>query len=215
METGVVDPEGVVRPPTEAWASWRVYWGAVWVGTLASLALALLLGLAGIALGAYSLSARAVTTWKEFGVGALVFSIVGTWVAVVVGGWVAGKIAGFRRAEPAMLHGAIVWLLAVPLFVLAAALGAGHYFGNWYGGLAGTPAWVTPAAAATDPAAAAAARNGALGSLTALLLGLVAAVLGGWWASGEPMSWTYHRHRDGEERPAAIRRPLDRRAATR
>jgi len=39
------------------------------------------------------------------------------------------------------------------------------------------------------------ARNGALGALTALLLGLVGSVVGGWMASGEPMTFTYHRTR--------------------
>jgi hypothetical protein len=40
------------------------------------------------------------------------------------------------------------------------------------------------------------ARNTALGALTALLLGLVGSVLGGWMASGEPMSFTHYRKRD-------------------
>jgi hypothetical protein len=40
-----------------------------------------------------------------------------------------------------------------------------------------------------------ATRNGALGAVTALLLGLVGSVLGGWMACGEPMSFTYHRTR--------------------
>jgi hypothetical protein len=39
------------------------------------------------------------------------------------------------------------------------------------------------------------ARNSALGALTALLLGLCGAVLGGWMASGEPMTFTYYRTR--------------------
>lgn len=40
-----------------------------------------------------------------------------------------------------------------------------------------------------------ATRNSALGALTALLLGLVGSVLGGWLASGEPMSWSYYKTR--------------------
>ncbi len=39
------------------------------------------------------------------------------------------------------------------------------------------------------------ARNAALGAVTALLLGLVGAVLGGWLASGEPMNFTHFRTR--------------------
>jgi len=38
-------------------------------------------------------------------------------------------------------------------------------------------------------------RNSALGALTALLLGLVGSVIGGWMASGEPMTFTYYRTR--------------------
>jgi hypothetical protein len=95
-----------------------------------------------------------------------------------------------------MLHGAIAWLVAVPILLLLSALGASAYFGTWYGGLAGTPAWVTPVAAATqDPAAAIAARNAAVAAVTALLLGLVGGVIGGWMASGEPMTFTYYRTR--------------------
>ena len=52
-----------------------------------------------------------------------------------------------------MLHGAIVWLLAVPLLVAAAAFGAGGFFGGWYGGLAGTPAGVAAKAPFEAPMA--------------------------------------------------------------
>ena len=38
-----------------------------------------------------------------------------------------------------------------------------------------------------------ATRNAALGTVTALLLGLMGSVLGGWMASGEPMTFTHHR----------------------
>ncbi len=40
-----------------------------------------------------------------------------------------------------------------------------------------------------------ATRNSALGAVTALLLGLVGSVLGGWMACGEPMTFTFHRTR--------------------
>jgi uncharacterized membrane protein YeaQ/YmgE (transglycosylase-associated protein family) len=46
-----------------------------------------------------------------------------------------------------------------------------------------------------DPEAARVARNAALGALTAMLLGLVGAVVGGWMASGEPMTLTHYRTR--------------------
>ena len=81
-----------------------------------------------------------------------------------------------------MLHGAIVWLLALPFLLAIGSMGAASFFGEWYGGLAGTPSWATAAPpAAVDPqVAAAAARNSALGAVTAVLLGLMGGVVGGW-----------------------------------
>jgi len=57
-----------------------------------------------------------------------------------------------------------------------------------------------------DPEAARAFRNAALVTVTALLLGLVGAVLGGWLASGEPMNLTYYLRRtlDPLERPRRV-----------
>ena len=188
--TVVGDGDGGVR--------WPVDWSAVWVGALAALVVALVFGLAGGALGAHQLTpGNRIVKWSDLGLGALVFGVFGAFIAFVVGGWVAAKIAGIRRSEPAMLHGAVVWLVAVPLLLALAALGAGTHFGGWYAGLAGTPGWAVSAAAAApvDPNAAIAARNAALGALTALLLGLVGGVVGGWMASGEPMTFTYYRRR--------------------
>jgi uncharacterized membrane protein YeaQ/YmgE (transglycosylase-associated protein family) len=191
-----------------AWIQWPVYWSAVWVGTLTALALALIIGLIGIAVGAHELvPAQRIVDWHKFGLSALIFSVVGAFLAFAAGGWVAGKIGGILRAEPAMLHGAIVWLVTVPFLLYFTSAGTGSYFGGWYGGLAGTPTWAvaaqTPPSLASDGAqpdarereAARVARNSALGAVTALLLGLVGSVIGGWMASGEPMTFTHYRTR--------------------
>ena len=87
----------------------------------------LLFGLVGIALGVHLLGpSQRMVDWHKFGMGALVLSVGGAFFSGVLGGWVAGKIAGLLRAEPAMLHGAIVWLVTVPLLLTLAALGAGR-----------------------------------------------------------------------------------------
>ena len=174
---------------------WIVNWSGIWVGALAALATALIFGLVAIAVGAHKLGPGApIDKWSDVRMGTLIFSVVGAFASFVVGGWVAGKIAGVRRAETASLHGAIVWVVALPLLLLLTALGAGAYFGSWYGGMAGSPSWITQASTATaDPRAAAIARNSALGALTALLLGLMGGVLGGWLASGESMTLRSYR----------------------
>ena len=180
---------------TDVQAPWPLSWSAVWVGTLAAVALVLILGLVGIAIGAHRVG-HPLGTWHDMSFLALIWSVLAAFLSFVAGSWAAAKVGGLRRSETAMLHGAIAWLVAVPILLLLSALGASAYFGTWYGGLAGTPAWVTPvAAAAQDPAAAIAARNAALAAVTALLLGLVGSVIGGWMASGEPMTFTYYRTR--------------------
>jgi hypothetical protein len=175
------------------WAAWPVAWSGVWVGTLTALAAGLVIGLIGFALGANE--AANYVDWKKLRLIGVIFSIGGAFFAFVAGGWTAARIAGIRRSEPAILHGAIVWLVAVPLLLVLAALGGLGHFGGWYGGLAGTPSWVA-AAPPVDPDLATATRNNALATTVALLLGLIGGVLGGWMASGEPMTFTHYRTRD-------------------
>jgi len=219
--------------PTETWVRWPVDWTAVWVGALSGLAAVLVFGLIGVAIGAHMVSPenRVVTFWT-MKTAALVYSIFSAFLAFVIAGWVTGRVAGIRRSEPAMLHGAISWLVTVPALVLLAGLGAGSYMGGWYGGVAGTPSWAKASAPYERPEAldsgataedrtqyqkdmaayrenmtrwrtedaAKAARNNALGALTALLLGLMGSVNGGWMASGEPMTFTHTRLRAAEQR---------------
>ena len=187
-------PEGVRAPlaATDAWQAWPVSWSGVWVGALAATAVGVIFGLVGIAIGAHRLgTAGDVTKWSGVGAGALIWSVFAAFLSFVVGGWAAAKVAGIRRADTAILHGAISWLVALPLMMALLGLGAGNAFGGWYGGLVGAPGWVA-AAPTTNPDAALIQRNAALAAVTAVLLGLVGAALGAWLASGEPMSLSYH-----------------------
>ena len=212
----------------EKWNAWPVNWTAIAVGTLAAMGALLVFGLIGTAIGAYAVEPdhRWVDV-KKIAIGALIFSVVGAFFAFVIGGWVSGKIAGILRSEPGMLHGAIVWLAALPGMMLLAAVGAGSLWGGWHAGLAGSPSWAAAQNAPFDRPEALTAnatpeervrytdamtdyqrkvdgwkadtpkvtRNTALGAVTALLLGLVGAVLGGWLASGEPMNFSHYRTR--------------------
>ena len=178
------------------WRPWPV-WSAVWVGALSALAVGLVIGLIGYAIGAHQLTAPRTTTFSNARLVTTIFSVAGAFFAFVVGGWVAGRILGARRAEPAILHGVIAWLVTVPVMLLLGAVGATVMWGGWYGGLVASPAWM--ATPPTTPEIAAAVRNGALASVAALLLGLVGSVIGGWMASGEPMMLGHYRRRDLDE----------------
>jgi len=214
----------------EKWHHWPVNWSGVFVGALATLAVGLVIGIVAIAVGAHVFDANnriidlKKVTWTVAGIG-----ICGTFFSFVIGGWIAGKIAGTLRAEHAMLHGAIVFLVAVPLMAVADLIGAGGLAGSWVGSLAGSAGLSAMSSAAApfekpeDPGANAsdeakqeytksldkykadvkqwkeetpkAVRNTALFSVTAMMLALVGAVIGGWIASGEPMTFTHHVHR--------------------
>jgi hypothetical protein len=173
------------------WVIWPVSWTAVWVGALTALAVGLLIGLVGVALGANE--AAQYVDWKKIHLIGLIFSVGGAFFGYVAGGWVAARIAGRVRSEPAMLHGAIVWLLTIPFLMVLGAMGGVGHIGGWYGGLATMAPGATPLG---DTDLAAAVRNNALATAVALLIGLIGAVLGGWLASGEPMTFTHYRTRD-------------------
>ena len=180
---------------SESWVAWPVSWSGIWVGALAALTVGLLIGLIGFALGAQEISR--FVDWKKVRLTALVFNVAGAFFAFVVGGWVAPRIAGIRRSEPAMLHGAIVWLVAVPMLLILATYGGGQHFGGWYGGLSGVSA-ASMSVLPVAPELARAMRDTATATVVALLIGLMGAVIGGWMASGEPMTFTYYRRRNIE-----------------
>ena len=117
----------------------------------------------------------------------------GAFFGYVAGGWAAARIAGRVRSEPAILHGAIVWLVTIPILLLLGAMGGAGHVGGWYGGLSAVAQGAAPL---SDADMAVAVRNNALATAVALLIGLIGAVLGGWMASGEPMTFTHHRTRD-------------------
>lgn len=87
----------------EVWQAWPVYWTAVWVGALAAIAVAMIFGLIGVAIGAHKVgTAGQITKWSQVGLGTSAWSILGSFFSFVAGGWAAASVAGIRRAEAAM-----------------------------------------------------------------------------------------------------------------
>ena len=130
-----IEIEEVAVIPRDDWRAWPVSWSGVWVGTLTALAVLVVVGLIGVAVGSHLVGpSPRILSWREFGIGALAFSIGGAFFSFVAGGWVAARVAGIYRAEPAMLHGAIAWLIAVPTLFVLVGLGGNSVMGPWYGG---------------------------------------------------------------------------------
>lgn len=171
----------------EPWIAWRVNWSAIWIGALASIAAALVFGLIGTVVGATSV--KVISSWKTISFVEVAIAVCAGFFSMVIGGWAAAKVTGIRHSEPAILHAVVAWLVAIPALLLLLAAGAGNAFGGWYGGFVTSPL-VAPVAATPDVV-----RNTALAGLTTLLVGLIGAVIGGWMASGEPMTLAHHRTR--------------------
>lgn len=167
---------------------WHVNWSAVWIGTLAGIAAALIFGLIGTAIGATSV--HVIASWKTIPFAEVAAIVCAGFFSSAIGGWSAAKVTALAHAEPAILHAVAAWLVAIPVLLLLLAAGAGTAFGGWYGGLVSSP-FVTAAPPPTPDVV----RNTALAALTTLLVGLIGAVIGGWIASGEPMTLTHHRTR--------------------
>lgn len=193
------------------WKAWTVSWSAVIVGALAAVVAVVIFGLIGTAIGAHKTGVEGrITTWSGVGFGALVYTVLSAFFAFVIGGWIAARIAGIRRAEDAALHGALAWLLGIALMCGAAAF-SGAIFNGWYTSLAPTPAVPAVPGQPADPNLAIAARNGAIAAVTAILIGLMGAGIGGWMASGERMAFPgFSNYRVRLEPRDDMRRPSDR-----
>jgi hypothetical protein len=192
-DVAVFDVVDVVEPsrPMD-----RVRWGAVLAGLVTALSTLVLLSVLGLAIG--------LTTFEtgdqlsNFGMGAGIWGAISTIVAFVLGGWVAARSAAVRGRSNALLNGAMVWAVAIPLIMYLLGSGVGSMMNMATDAAAASATALTEAAPAdtnaaanavqeqaqqVDPAtvndAAQNAGEAAWGTLVALLLGLAAAVGGG------------------------------------
>lgn len=101
-----------------------VRWGAVWSGLLVTLASFILLELVFFALG-----------WLTFEQGnpgtsvGLVTAVIG-FVSFMLGGMIAGGTSIWHGAREGMVHGVLVWALAVVALLFITLFGGGALFGS-------------------------------------------------------------------------------------
>src|SRR6266850_6428577 len=184
--------EGGAVVREDSWTAWPVYWSPVVVAALASVVAVVLFGAIGTAVGSYKAGSEArITDFSGVGRVAVAYAVFASFLAFVIGGWITARIAGIRRAEPAILHAAIAFLVATVVLIAMASFG-GAVFNGWYVGLAPSPAVPTPTGQPVDPNAAKAAAAGATAAAVAMLLGLAGGVVGGWMGSGERMDFSFY-----------------------
>ena len=87
----------------------RIWWGAIFAGSIITVLVSFMLGLLGIAIGAASVDFRNGVSAEGAGRSALIWWLVITLIAYFCGGCVAGRLAGVLRRGDAMLHGIVTW----------------------------------------------------------------------------------------------------------
>jgi hypothetical protein len=185
----------------EVRAGERIRWGAIMAGLFAALSTLVVLSVLGAAVGlsAYDPGDSA----RNFSIGVGIWSAISMIIAFLLGGYVAGRWGAPYRDTSALVHGAMVWAVAIPLslFVLGSIgtlLGSSAIEGGMANrgtntGQVGGDQFDTARPAGAQLGAAAGERTAddpqehaqrrasgaAWGTLISLLLGLGAAALGG------------------------------------
>ncbi|HLS28676.1 MAG TPA: hypothetical protein VK041_08505 [Opitutales bacterium] len=98
----------------------RISWGAIIAGTIAALAVQLLLTLLGLSIGMWAIDPSAGQEgFQGLGMGAAIWGLASFIIALFVGGWIAGRMAGLESKFDGLLEGFMVWgLVTVVTFML-------------------------------------------------------------------------------------------------
>lgn len=104
----------------------RISWGAVFAGTIVSLAVLVVLTALGTGIGlvvAPAAAAEGTGAATGFGIGAAVWMLLTGIGSFYAGGWVAGRLTGIARISESVIHGIVMWSLATVMlaFVFTSA----------------------------------------------------------------------------------------------
>jgi hypothetical protein len=175
----------------------HLHWGPVFAGLLTALTTVFLLSLLGGAVGLTQFNAATAAAQGgvpgDAGRNSAIWAGISGILAFLLGGYVAARMAHLLDRNWAAWHGALVFMLALPVALWLAGQGLGAVLGsvgnlasglNVGAGQAASAAQNTAAQAQANPAAvgdsAAALRNTLWGAFIGSLLGLGASALGGW-----------------------------------
>jgi hypothetical protein len=108
-----------------------LFWGAIFAGAVAALALQIVLMMfgAGLGLAIYNPISNDSPV-ASFGAGAAVVQGLSAVIALWAGGWVAGRFLGRAGLKTGGLHGFMVWSLATVIAIIALSTGAGWALGD-------------------------------------------------------------------------------------
>jgi len=150
-----------------------VRWGPILGGVFVALGILVMLGLLGAAVGIAALATGTATTGDIATAGGI-WGGVSLIVALFVGGWLAASTSNVAGTFAGIVEGSVVWAVLVVFGLVLAALGAAVGLGVFFSQF-GIP---TPGGGMTTMSSTAAGWT-----FVALLIGLVAALVGGWIGS--------------------------------
>jgi hypothetical protein len=166
----------------------RIRWGPIIAGFFTAMTTLLVLNVLGLAIGLTAVSPRAFPGQAGFppdvATMSAAWAAIATVISFLLGGLVAGRTAAVVDRGMGALNGALVFVVAIPVTLWLAGQGIGTVLGGLAAFARELDVVVTMPAPGSMSSAdvaliAAQVRDGALGVLVALALGLAAAGLGG------------------------------------
>jgi hypothetical protein len=118
----------------------RVSWSAIFAGVVLVVAIEMLLGLlgAGVGLGFVTPNAGTTPNASSFGAGAGIWWLVSTVIALIIGSYAAARLAGVPARFDGVLHGLVIWGLALLLTVYLITSAVGGLIGGAFSVIGGT-----------------------------------------------------------------------------
>jgi hypothetical protein len=114
--------EEIIYPATNK----RVWWGAIFAGSVVALVVSFMLGLLAITVGAATIDPSKGVSLEGAGTGALVSWLLITFLAYLAGGCVAGRLSGALARAEAVLHGIVTWgVVTIAVIVLVGSTSIG------------------------------------------------------------------------------------------
>ena len=118
----------------------RVSWSAILAGVVLVLAIEMLLSVlgAGVGLGFVSPNAGTTPDAGSFGIGAGLWWLASTVIALIVGSYAAARLAGVANRFDGVLHGLVIWGLALLLTAYLVTSAVGGLIGGAFSVIGGT-----------------------------------------------------------------------------
>jgi hypothetical protein len=91
----------------------RVSWSAIFAGAFVVIAVELLLGVLGVGVGLGLVQPGGTPTASNLSLGAGLWWLISTIIAFIFGSYVAARLAGVARRYDGVLHGLVIWGVAV------------------------------------------------------------------------------------------------------